>query len=155
VAIDDQTPPVTTAHVAGHQQGGVYIGNVTVEFTATDDVAGVKSTDYSLDLGVTWKRYEVPVVFTEEGSYVIKYRSIDRVENVEQTESLNFTSLVRPTLNATLQGTQIQITWTPDGGRLETSPVLGPAAVWTTVGTNNPVLLPINEPNRFFRVVIP
>jgi hypothetical protein len=71
-------------------------------------------------------------------------------------DSLTYTTaLTWPTLNATHQGNQIQIGWTPAGGTLETSPVLGPAAVWTTVGTNNPVPLEINDSNSFFRVVIP
>jgi uncharacterized repeat protein (TIGR02543 family) len=62
---------------------------------------------------------------------------------------------VPPTLSITLQGTQIEIGWTPDVGTLETSPVLGPAAVWTPVGTDNPVSLPIDDTNRFYRVVMP
>ena len=74
-------------------------------------------------------------------------------------DNLNYTKTVipqvRPTLSVTLQEEQVQIGWTPAGGRLESSLVLGPDAVWTTVGTNNPVLLPINDPTRFYLVVIP
>jgi len=59
------------------------------------------------------------------------------------------------TVSITRQGTQVEIAWTPAGGTLQSSPVLGTAAVWIPVGTNNPVLLPINDPTRFYRVVIP
>jgi hypothetical protein len=69
----------------------IYIGVVTIKFTAADDLAGVKSTQYSLDGGVTWKSYKLPVVFRDKGGYVIRYRSTDRVENLEQSKSLNFT----------------------------------------------------------------
>jgi hypothetical protein len=89
--INDQTPPVTTAHLTGTMLDEIYIGNVTMEFTATDSVSGVKSTEYSLDMGVTWNTYKVPVVFADKGIYVIRYRSSDRVENLEQEQSLNFT----------------------------------------------------------------
>jgi hypothetical protein len=89
--IDDETPPVSTARISGLQKGGSYSGSATVALSASDDVAGVRLTEYSLDAGVTWKRYEVPVVFDQQGSFAISYRSIDRVENLEQTKSLNFT----------------------------------------------------------------
>jgi hypothetical protein len=88
--INDQTPPVTTAHLTGLMQGVVYIGVVTVKFTATDSVSGVKSTEYSLDLGVTWHTYVEPFAIEEQGNYVIRYRSVDRVENLEQLKSLKF-----------------------------------------------------------------
>jgi hypothetical protein len=74
-------------------------------------------------------------------------------------DSLTYTkalvSEVRPTPSITLHGTQIEIAWTPAGGTLESSPELGPAAEWGPVDTNNPVLLPINHPTRFYRVAIP
>ena len=88
--INDETPPVSTARISGLQKGGSYSGSATVALSASDDVAGVRLTEYSLDAGVTWKRYEVPVVFDQQGSFAISYRSIDRVENLEQTKSLNF-----------------------------------------------------------------
>jgi hypothetical protein len=62
---------------------------------------------------------------------------------------------IAATLSVTDLGSGVQIGWTPGGGTLESSPVLGPAAVWTPVGTANPLQLPINDTNRFFRVVMP
>jgi hypothetical protein len=91
-AIDDRTPPVTTAEIAGGKKtGGVHAGDVTVRITATDDAAGVKRTEYSLDGGGSWRKYEVPVVLADEGVHVIHYRSLDRVENMEQAKSLEVT----------------------------------------------------------------
>jgi hypothetical protein len=90
-AIDDRTPPVTTANVGGRKTGGVHAGDVTVRITATDDAAGVKRTEYSLDGGGSWRKYEVPVVLADEGVHVIHYRSLDRVENMEQAKSLEVT----------------------------------------------------------------
>jgi hypothetical protein len=91
VAIDDRLPPVTSAKVNGMQAGGVHAGEVKVELTATDAVAGVKRTEYSVDGGASWKTYEVPVLIADAGGHVIHYRSIDRVENLEPAKSLDFT----------------------------------------------------------------
>jgi len=91
VAIDDQVPPVTAANVAGQKTRGVHAGEVKVELTATDDAAGVKRTEYSVDGGASWKTYEVPVLIADAGGHVIHYRSIDRVENVEPAKSLELT----------------------------------------------------------------
>jgi hypothetical protein len=45
------------------------------------------------------------------------------------------------------------LSWTPAGGRLQTTSVLG--GVWTDVPSSQPVNLPINGTNAFFRVVVP
>ena len=79
--INDTTPPVTTASVSG----------ATVTLAASDAVSGVKRTEYSLDDGVTWIEYRVPFTVATPGVNAIRYRSIDRVLNVEATKTVNVT----------------------------------------------------------------
>jgi|688.fasta_scaffold64046_2 hypothetical protein len=91
VAMDDRLPPVTTAAAHGPEAVGGDAGAVKVVLAATDDAAGVMRTEYSLDGGSTWKPYGVPVLISAGGRHVIHYRSMDRVENIESTKSLEFT----------------------------------------------------------------
>jgi hypothetical protein len=60
-----------------------------------------------------------------------------------------------PTLTASVVAGKLNISWTPTGGTLESSPVLGPGAVWTTVGTANPASITIGKGDLFFQVVSP
>ena len=59
----------------------------------------------------------------------------------------------RPTLAATLAATKqsLIISWQPAGESLYSSPVLGSAANWTLVTTNNPATVTITGPAMFFR----
>jgi hypothetical protein len=59
------------------------------------------------------------------------------------------------TLTTSKSGNNLNISWTPAGGHLESSPVVGPGAVWTPVGTANPASVPIGTGNQYFRVVNP
>jgi hypothetical protein len=63
-----------------------------------------------------------------------------------------------PTLTTSVSGGNIVISWSPAGGHLESSPVLGAGAVWTPVQPNpyaSPVVIPIGSGTQFFRVVFP
>jgi len=55
-------------------------------------------------------------------------------------------------LVAWISGGSIQIAWTPSGGTLESSPVLGPGATWSTVYEGQNPTLPISGSAKFFRV---
>ncbi|HZR16311.1 MAG TPA: hypothetical protein VFE51_03210 [Verrucomicrobiae bacterium] len=55
-------------------------------------------------------------------------------------------------LSTSLSGTHIEISWAPSGGTLESSPVVGPGATWSTVGTQNPTNIPVASGARFFRI---
>jgi hypothetical protein len=59
----------------------------------------------------------------------------------------------RPTLTATPTATKdsLTISWKPAGESLYSSPVLGSAANWTLVTTNNPATVTITGPAMFFR----
>jgi hypothetical protein len=60
----------------------------------------------------------------------------------------------RTTLTATLAATKqsLIISWKPAGESLYSSPVLGSAANWTLVTTNNPATVTITGPAMFFRI---
>jgi hypothetical protein len=64
-----------------------------------------------------------------------------------------------PTLTATLvaASNSLTISWTPGGGSLYSSPVLGSGATWTLVTANNPATVPITRtaPAMFFQVRSP
>jgi hypothetical protein len=55
-------------------------------------------------------------------------------------------------LSAALSGEHIVVSWAPSAGILQSSPVVGPAATWSDVGTQSPTNLPIAGPAMFFRV---
>jgi hypothetical protein len=49
-------------------------------------------------------------------------------------------------------GSNITIAWSPTGGTLESTPVLGATAVWTDAGTANPATIAIGTANAYYRV---
>ncbi|HZR16310.1 MAG TPA: hypothetical protein VFE51_03205 [Verrucomicrobiae bacterium] len=55
-------------------------------------------------------------------------------------------------LSAALSGEHLVVSWTPSGGTLQSSPTVGPAAVWSTVGTQNPTNIAMAGTAGFFRV---
>jgi len=62
-------------------------------------------------------------------------------------------SVVPPvTLSATTAGANLKISWTPSGGTLQSSPVIGPGATWSMVGKQNPTNVPVVIGAKFFRV---
>ena len=85
----DITPPVTTCTLDGELVGGVYISNVTVTLTATDDMSGVNYTMYKLDDG-NYDVYTGPFVVSGESSHTVYYYSVDLAGNVEAEKSKTF-----------------------------------------------------------------
>ncbi|MBS4203406.1 bifunctional metallophosphatase/5'-nucleotidase [Lederbergia citrea] len=67
---------------------GSYLHDVTVALEATDAGTGVSHIEYSLDNGVTWKRYEEVLTVNKDGKNLIQYRAIDKVHNVSETKTL-------------------------------------------------------------------
>lgn len=87
----DTTPPTTTVSTMGTLgNNGWHASNVLVALSATDTESGVASTTYSLNNGVTWLEYFVPVSFATEGTTTILYHAIDNAGNTEDTSSLTF-----------------------------------------------------------------
>lgn len=94
----DETPPVTTATLAGTVSGNNYTSAVTVTLSATDSLSGVASTTYSLDgAGVT--TYTGPFTVATPGTHTLQFYSTDLAGNVETTHTTSFT-IVSPTTTA-------------------------------------------------------
>lgn len=75
----DNTAPVTTAVLDGDLEDGKYTGDVEITLSAQDNIGGfgVQKIEYSLDGGTTWLEYTEPLLFTEDGTYQVLYRSLD------------------------------------------------------------------------------
>jgi hypothetical protein len=86
--IPDTVPPVTGCTFDGQLSGDVYISNVTVTLTATDNGSGVAVTKYKLDSGA-WTTYTAPFIVSEDGAHVLQFYSVDRNGNTEQTKQSN------------------------------------------------------------------
>ena len=101
---DDLTPPVTTCTLSGDMEGGVYVSDVTVTLTATDDSSGVDYTKYKLDNGV-WTMYTVPFVVSTNGNHTVLFYSVDNAGNTETEKSSTFTIQQEvPPITITIKG---------------------------------------------------
>lgn len=90
-AILDTLAPLTVAAPqpsTPNGQNGWYTSNVTLTLDASDNCAGVSSTEYSIDGGQTWQPYAGPFGLTEDGTHVLLFRSKDAAGNEETAQSL-------------------------------------------------------------------
>ena len=86
----DVISPETQATVTGQTgSSGWYLGNVTIELSATDDNSGILETKYSLD-GQPLTAYSVPINISDEGMHTVLYYSVDRAGNNEEVKTLSF-----------------------------------------------------------------
>jgi hypothetical protein len=85
--ITDETPPVTTIQIEGSTQNGWFRSNVAVILAATDVDSGVAKTEYKLAEAEQWTEYQTPISFTNEGEYVLQFRSVDQAGNVEEAHA--------------------------------------------------------------------
>jgi len=92
----DTIPPTTTARVEGLQgQPSWFRSDATVTLTAQDNEGGL-GVDYTLyrietqENTTDWTEYLSPLVFTKEGHHKIEFYSVDKDENVEEVESVEF-----------------------------------------------------------------
>lgn len=87
---NDTTPPVTTCTLSGEMEGDIYISDVTVTLTATDDGSGVDYTKYRVDDGA-WTTYTTPLVVSTNGAHIMRFYSVDKNGNVETEKNRSFT----------------------------------------------------------------
>jgi hypothetical protein len=89
----DFQPPVSKIKVDGKKRDDVYISDVTITLSATDnrDGSGVLRTSYSLDGGNTFHLYTSPIVITLEGKTTVLVKSSDRAGNTENPVSVDIT----------------------------------------------------------------
>jgi hypothetical protein len=99
----DTIPPVTTCQLEGQMNGDIYVSNVTVTLTATDNGSGVDFTKYKLDTG-SWLTYAAPFLVTTDGGHVLSFYSKDKAGNVEATQNVTFTIMHHPDVALTVKG---------------------------------------------------
>lgn len=101
LTLPDNTPPVTTCHLTGTMNGSVYVSNVTVGLTATDDDSGVDHTVSKLNTG-NWTTYTAPFIITEDGTYNLSFKSVDFAGNWETEKQVSFTIKHPPVFGITI-----------------------------------------------------
>lgn len=99
----DASPPQTTCTLSGVIQDDVYISDVTVTLTATDDGSGVESTSYKLDDDL-WTIYTEPFLVSSDGAHVLRFYSTDYVGNTEAEQTISFIIAHPPPLTITITG---------------------------------------------------
>jgi pimeloyl-ACP methyl ester carboxylesterase len=84
----DLNKPSTEINIKGNEKSpGSYISSVHVTLSPIDDSSGILKTEYSLDGGQTWLRYNEPIHINDRGGVELMYKSTDRAGNVEVTKS--------------------------------------------------------------------
>lgn len=92
VSDQDKVAPTTTAALSGTiGTNDWYVSDVSVTLTAEDNEggSGVEKTEYSLDNGVSWRTYTIPVLVSQEGATNILYTSTDKQGNKEDIRMLS------------------------------------------------------------------
>ena len=100
---EDIIPPETNCTLTGILEGDVYISDVTVTFSATDDISGVAETVYKLDDGL-WTTYVEPFLVASDGNHILYFYSIDNAGNAEDEKTCEFTIHYPPDINVTITG---------------------------------------------------
>jgi len=100
---EDTIPPQTNCTLSGILDGDVYISDVTVSLSATDDFSGVATTMFHLDDGV-WTSYEDAFVVTEDGEHIVYFYSVDNAGNIEDEKTCQFTIQHQGNLTIALTG---------------------------------------------------
>ncbi|HUC92840.1 MAG TPA: family 43 glycosylhydrolase [Paenibacillus sp.] len=90
IMIVDEQAPATTAALqpeAPNGAGGWYTSDAALTLTASDEGAGVASTEYRVN-GGEWRPYAAPVTLSQEGLLTVEYRSKDLAGNMEEVKSV-------------------------------------------------------------------
>jgi hypothetical protein len=92
-----------------------------------------------------------------DGLNVPPYRFYNTAEYANYNSSfVQSVPIVPAVLSAIRSGNNINVSWTPAGGHLESSPALsGPSVNWVNIGSANPAIVPIGSGSLFLRVVNP
>jgi mannose/cellobiose epimerase-like protein (N-acyl-D-glucosamine 2-epimerase family) len=130
---DDQRPPTTVATVAPTPNAAGWSAvPVTVSFTATDEIAGVREvraqvrdrTGGSADEAWISPGDELALPFDEEGDYVVTFGAVDRLGNMEDPQTLRVrVDLTVPTVSG-MPDPACRI-WPPNGRMVTIADVAG------------------------------
>jgi hypothetical protein len=88
----DTTAPTTVEIVnpaAPDGSNGWHKSEVTVSLSVYDQLSGIAKTEYRLSENSEWREYDGAIQITDEGMYVIGYRSTDQAGNVEQLKQIS------------------------------------------------------------------
>jgi hypothetical protein len=99
----DTIPPVTVCALDGEMFDDIFISNVTVTLTATDEGSGVEYTKYKLDVD-PWATYTAPFIVSEDGSHTLSFYSVDYNGNTEQEQQISFYIEQHLHINVTIKG---------------------------------------------------
>lgn len=84
----DGVAPVSS--FTGFVTFGTYSTPVTMTISATDGASGVAQTYYRINAGAATP-YVAPLVFDADGTYIVRYYSVDRIGNVEAEKQARVT----------------------------------------------------------------
>lgn len=84
---DWEAPTTTVTLVGTPGQNEWYLSAVTVTLEAFDDSSGVNWTQYRLS-GGNWEEYNDVISISEDGEYMLEFHSVDFVNNLEETQSI-------------------------------------------------------------------
>ena len=90
VVLADVIPPTTTVQVYGVSGEDHYNNqDVSLTFSAEDNMNGssVSKTEYRLNNGM-WSVVQDTVTVSDEGKNTVKFRSTDKANNIENTQSI-------------------------------------------------------------------
>lgn len=86
--LKDKVPPVTKATLSGEMlSNGTVLSQASIALQSEDKQSGVAKTEYRLNQG-DWKVYKDPFIISTDGVTQIDFRSVDRVGNVEENQSI-------------------------------------------------------------------
>ena len=79
----DKTAPTSLIDLtAATENNGWFTSDVMVSLSATDSASGLEKTEYRLH-NFSWETYVSPFIVSDEGSFSVYYRSIDKAGNIE------------------------------------------------------------------------
>ncbi|WP_433945186.1 OmpL47-type beta-barrel domain-containing protein [Paenibacillus sp. SN-8-1] len=88
VQLADTAAPVTQVEVDGKIGEAEYnVKAVTLTFSATDEGTGVARSEYRVNNG-DWMAASSPVTLSDEGRFVVEYRSVDKAGNMEAPQTI-------------------------------------------------------------------
>lgn len=104
--ITDNMPPVTTPSIAGDGTSGWYVSDAVITLNASDNLSGVDKIEYRIGDSGDWIIYANPIVISQDGEYILQYRSTDKAGNAEDIkQDVIKIDKTAPATNAVLEGT--------------------------------------------------
>ena len=87
--LDDEPPTLEVTTMGLQGDDGWYLGNISINISATDDIAGVGEILYELDGNVS-TIYLGDIPITGDGGHHVIYHGVDRAGNIGEREEMEF-----------------------------------------------------------------